>query len=754
MALWGTSWSLVCLSPLPRSWLWVASAAVLMATAFVIWTYGRVTRPAALMLLRLLGGMAVLGFLCQPALMRRARHQRKTRLAIVADRSGSMQLPIDAAHSRIDAVRQFVGASSAALRRLEQRFVVQWYDLDGPIAASALALAPDATRTDLLAPLRQLIQSPNEAPLGAVVLLSDGADNAGAAPDGPALAESTRQCLANLQVPVNVVAFGAGRAVADVAVAHVDFDSYAFVHNTLTVDATIAMTGLASQSLAVTLLREGKPVATQNIDVHSDKPVHVVFRDKPDKVGSTAYSVQVPLPVGDALPRNNTRHFVVQVARDKTRILHVAGRPSWDERFLRQYLQQNANIDLVSFFILRTPENDMSIPEQELSLIPFPVGKLFTTELASFDVVIFQNFDFRLYQMQSYLQNIAQATRGGLGFVMIGGNDSFAEGGYVGTPMEDILPVRLPQAPQTGPILQALAPKLSDAGLHHPLTDLTLGTGDVAEAWQNLPRWTGANHIAGLMPSACSLVEDAHLRDAQGAAMPLLAAMEVGNGRSVAIATDAMWRWRFHPGDGGRGERAYQRLWANTLRYLVKDPEQQRVLVTPQKSTFEPHESIPLQLSALGRDYKKLPFAQLAVSVTKVGEAPVAPIDVKVGAEGNVLHTVAPLPDGAYRVVARTSAQGQQVGAGSAVFVVQPHNTEWVDTAPRPALLHDIAAASGGKSLQPGPNTWDKLAHRDSDVVELDRRHTVELWDNGFAFLLGALIWGGEWALRRQRGLP
>ena len=66
----------------------------------------------------------------------------------------------------------------------------------------------------------------------------------------------------------------------------------------------------------------------------------------------------------------------------------------------------------------------LEVSENELSLIPFPADKIFDTELHTFDVVIFQNFDFRPYYMARYLKNIREAVEGGLGFVMLGGEQS------------------------------------------------------------------------------------------------------------------------------------------------------------------------------------------------------------------------------------------------------------------------------------------------------------------------------------------
>jgi hypothetical protein len=83
----------------------------------------------------------------------------------------------------------------------------------------------------------------------------------------------------------------------------------------------------------------------------------VTFEVTPPRVGRYVYEVSVPIAPGEAVTSNNTRSFVVRVIRDKIRVLQVAGQPSWDVRALRQMLKSNPNVDLISFFILRTQDD-------------------------------------------------------------------------------------------------------------------------------------------------------------------------------------------------------------------------------------------------------------------------------------------------------------------------------------------------------------------------------------------------------------
>src|SRR5262249_22933049 len=64
----------------------------------------------------------------------------------------------------------------------------------------------------------------------------------------------------------------------------------------------------------------------------------------------------------------------------------------WNYRFLRMAMKQDPLIELVSFVFLRTPTDTVDVPENQLSLIPFPIDDIFLEELKNFDVVVFDDF--------------------------------------------------------------------------------------------------------------------------------------------------------------------------------------------------------------------------------------------------------------------------------------------------------------------------------------------------------------------------
>ncbi|MCE2452261.1 MAG: hypothetical protein J4F48_05380, partial [Nitrospinae bacterium] len=138
------------------------------------------------------------------------------------------------------------------------------------------------------------------------------------------------------------------------------------------------------------LTREGRIIRTQSIDVRRSPLRRLVkFHFTPNEVGSQVLGVVTPVQRGEIVESNNRVEIPLEVRRDKIRVLTITGSPNWNYRFLRMALKRDPAIDLVSFVFLRTSEDDPGVPTRHLSLVPFPVDKLFLEELKNFEIVIF-----------------------------------------------------------------------------------------------------------------------------------------------------------------------------------------------------------------------------------------------------------------------------------------------------------------------------------------------------------------------------
>jgi hypothetical protein len=338
----------------------------------------------------------------------------------------------------------------------------------------------------------------------------------------------------------------------------------------------------------------------------------------------------------------------------------------------------------------------------------------------------------------------------------VGGPQSLGTGGYQGTAIEEILPVRLAAPNEGEPMLTAAAapPTLTEVGRTHPITDLLHGSGNNERAWESLPAWRRINPVVGLSPNATALLTLPRPHSPGGADVPLLAALDVEKGRSLALCTDATWRWRFHSDrDGGLAERAYARLWSNMLRWLVQDPADARVKVVPRAPQVELGDRTEVDLTALQANYQPAAGAHLRLQLCRDAVLPCEVRQVVTGDSGLVTSRFEALAEGTYRLTASATLGLQPLGSGSGVFAVQRRSPELTHSPPRPGLLAAIAQQSGGAALPLEPRAWEALRLAPLEAVYDNQKVRYPLWDNIWALGLGVVVLAGDWLLRRRRGL-
>ncbi|HVI73538.1 MAG TPA: glutamine amidotransferase [Anaeromyxobacteraceae bacterium] len=760
------AWRLTSLAPWPP-WaiaLFVAAAVLAVALAWRgLAGEPRRGRRAALVALRAASALLALFLLLEPALRLLQTSRVKSRLAILVDGSRSMRFPIEpGGPTRAAAVADFVRRHRAELERLGDRVTLEWHAFDrelSPADPGALARGAPASggRTDLLGALKAASGGGSGRKLAGAVVLSDGADNTALA---EGLTPAARAELRALGVPVTAVAVGSA-APKDLAVERVAVDDFAFVRNTVTVEVTLTARGFGREEVPVVLRREGAVVAHGTVRLEPGKERYTLpLSFAPDTTGTFVFTVAAPVYPGEAVAENNARSFVLRVIRDRVRVLLVAGRPSWDERFLRTLLKQDPNVDLISFFILRTA-SDQPGSQEDLSLIPFPVTEIFGDQLRTFDAVVFVNFAYQPYRsldIERFLPALRDyVTRGG-GFAMIGGEQGFGEAHYGQTALADVLPVEAAEG--LGITETAVKPHLTAEGRRHPVTSLVAGEVANEGAWAALPALPDLNRTRPLPPeSGARVLLDAPAAPVEGRAAPLVAVREVGSGRALAVATDSSWYWGFVAAEESGSSRAYQRFWNNALRWLVRDPALTPVQVEPDRPAVEPGEPVGLSVSVRTPDYG--PGAGLPVHGELVGEdgKTVARGDAVAGADGTARLELVPPGPGAYKVIASARPRCRQepcppdapVETATGAVAVRASGPEDADAAPRPELLRAMAEATGG-AFSTADRGLPPVHLAEADVVEVGRRKDVPIWDR--AWFLAALVasLGVEWVLRRRWG--
>ena len=376
---------------------------------------------------------------------------------------------------------------------------------------------------------------------------------------------------------------------------------------------------------------------------------------------------------------------------NKIRILLICGQPGWEYSFLRRSLKNNPNLELVSFVILRNPQNVTLVSEDQLSLIPFPVHEIFTKEIFNFDLLIFENFTYTRFFQSSYLTNIKKFVLTGGAFIMIGGDNSFGRGRYGQTAIEDILPVTLEGYEEK--ICKGLF-KMQVGKINHPIVKLGMNPEQNNQIWKIMPELDGCNSLKGLKPNAISLGSRIKQQDKS----VILAVWDKGKGRVMAMASNTTWRWSFCMAENRRSNYYYNRFWQQAIRWLVKAPELKLVKLYTDKKKYLKGESINLKIKVLDEFYRLCDDVKIRLTLKPPKGRIVNLTDLvirnKVGEyELNYEATM----EGKYLFRIRVDKEGRLLGKDTTLCKVVIPNFEFEGATSNRALLEEIAMVSGGE---------------------------------------------------------
>jgi len=145
----------------------------------------------------------VLLLLWQPAVMVAELRPQQNIIAVLVDDSRSMSIADGGATRAQQAAKALEGG---VLDEVQKKFQIRLYRADGHLSRISkldeLKTSPPASATRLGDDLKQLAGEAADLPIGAVVLLSDGADNSGG------IDLDTISTLRSRRIPVHTVGFG------------------------------------------------------------------------------------------------------------------------------------------------------------------------------------------------------------------------------------------------------------------------------------------------------------------------------------------------------------------------------------------------------------------------------------------------------------------------------------------------------------------------------------------------------------------
>ncbi len=561
----------------------------------------------------------VIGMLLQPVLLTEEVRRDDNAVAVILDSSNSMNF---AANREGDSETRLIAAQSAVAgirNELSDSFDTRYFSIGEELrrVSDPTALEIDSARTDLAGGLSELLDQAAAGELAAVVLVSDGGNNASK------MDVAWWNHIRQAEIPIHTVGVGPETVAGDFELAEVALPKQVAANVSVTARVRIRHPEEASAvRLRVKQGDELKYAQTLSLNTGAKETSHELkFPAGSEGIQALEFELQ-PLN-GEANVVNNRVEQILPVVNKPKRILYVEGEPRWEYKFLRRAVSEDAGLEVVS--LLRTSPNKF-YRQGVLNSRELENGFPLTREaLFGYDAIIIGSLDAAelSIEQQANVRDFVAERAGAL--LMLGGSRGLADGGWGRSAVQAALPVAL-EAGEQGKVSKTFqrersAVQLTEFGRRADWLTLPAaanspnfdgeGSADALNssdaAWASLPELDNVQQVGEPRAGAQVLLQT------QVGEQPVLTWHRYGKGRSYVLATSGTWRWQMSlPFEDTRHEV----FWQNFLAELaLAVPSRISIDVGPVVQRDQ--QSATLSVMALGPDFSPHTADSLAATVTR-----------------------------------------------------------------------------------------------------------------------------------------
>jgi uncharacterized membrane protein len=725
----------------------VAIAAAALAGGYALLSYRSVAksrgRDRAIFIALRLAILGVIVFcLLRPALILKAAVPQQNFLGVLVDDSRSLQIADRDQRPRSAFVNDNLGADRPLLNALSKKFVLRFFRFSSTAdrLRSTADLKYEGTTTRLGSALDRARDELAGLPLAGLVMVTDGADTSDAALDESIAGLKARS------IPVFTVGVGQDRFAKDVQVTRVEMPRSALKGTSLVVNVVLTQTGYAGASVPLNVEDEGRIVGTEQVTLPPDGEsatvrVHVTASD----AGARTFRFSVPVQANEQVTQNNARDALIEVRDRREKILYYEGEPRPEAKFIRIAVEDDKNLQIVMLY--RTAENKyyrLGVSREDELADGFPKTR---DELFAYRAIILGSVEAASFTPEQ-LRMIADfvGKRGG-GLLMLGGRRSFAEGGWAGTPVGDVLPVALDAAGKKGYFSELIA-RPTPAGATSPVTQIAGDEAASQKRWNDFPPVTTVNPVRSVKPGATLLLS---ALDNKKQDQVVLASQRYGRGKALALPIQDSFLWRMNAKIPVT-DTTYATFWRRIARWLVDDVPD-KVMLTMVQDRVDPGQPMKLTAEVLDAQYTGINDAHVVARVTSPsGKTTDVPLEWTVEHDGEYRSSVVPDEEGLYTVSLSAARDSKDLGSDKAFVRASAADSEYFDAAMRAPLLKRIAEETGGRFYTTAnvATLPDAISYSGRGVTVVEER---DLWDMPAVLLLLLALTGGEWAYRRRQGL-
>ncbi len=774
---------------------WLVMLAFLAAVVF-IWAIYRRENPDAptggrifLAVLRCLIVALALAMIFEPALVLVRNNVVKSSVAVLVDSSDSMNINDGLATgpdenavkavlasgnvttaerfraTRFEVARGLLQANQAAwLKKLASEQRVFLYTFDGAPHVVAVLDSADqvdealktlgekstdkkwfGSKTEPVACMERVLDELAGQTVTGVAVISDWRGTVASKTD------TLKEKLESRGIPVFALGLGSTEPPKDLELRNVSVKRWAFVSEKPVVRVTVVNQGLAGQEAELVLAVKGPNGEDSSLSdrikvtlKESGQPQDVEIKLEPKDAGVYELSLKLT-PISGEFDEQNNEHLPIKltVLDRKPKILVIEDLPRWEYQYLWTALYRDQTV-LVSV-LLHSAERNFA-PEGSLPINRFPES---LEALLEYDVIIIGDVDRKMFSVKE-LEWIREAVvKHDKAVVFIAGS-RYNPNSYVGSPLEELLPIEPSDEMLTGNLTEAWHPELTIEGSVSPILKLEEDMASNEETWSKLEPMYWYYPARKAKPGAQVLLvhPSDHNAGAPDGKYPLMVLQRVGKGRAFFSATDETWRWRKLT-----GRQYFNAFWLQLVRNLSLPQEDMTIDVGRMRYAFGDPTKIRLRLA----DPASLPDAEtVEVTVSCDTGDPKDPVpDKTLTLHRTMTGSAVFETEYAAEHVGKYTVKGDLTGKTGAMkamgeFVVAPSREEFRQPTLDAKLMESVTGFSKGSevlSLGSAANRLSEIRNRNR-LVPNDE--TDPLWDSPLALGLFVLLIATEWILRKK----
>ena len=727
-----------------------AVAAAALITYRGVTNEGPVRERLVLVVLRLAVLAVLVLCLFRPTLVLRAAVPQQNFLGVIVDDSRSMTIADRDGLPRTDFVQKELAAEGGLHKALSDRFVLRHFKFS--TVADRLSNVADltygGTSTRLASALERARDELAGLPLAGLVLVTDGADTSDEALDESIAALKARS------IPVFTVGLGRESFDRDVQITRVETPRATLKGTSLAVDVVISQMGYAGDTVQLQVEDDGRIVSSQDVKLPSDgESATVRVNFTAGDAGPRVFRFRIPGQTNEQVTQNNIRDALVEVHDRVEKALYIEGEPRPEYKFIGRAVQDDKNLQVVR--LLRTAQDKyyrQDVGEKEELVGGFPKTR---EELFQYRALILGSVEAASFTPEQLRMLAEFVSKRGGGLLMLGGRRSFAEGGWAGTPVAEVLPIEFDVNAKSGSapeFFTHLQVKPTRPGSTYPVTQLAATEQESNARWNDMPAVSAVNAVRAVKPGATTLLTGtAEDRREQ----IVLAFQRYGRGKAMAFPIQDSWLWQMDA-EVAVDDMTHETFWRRMVRWLV-DGVPESVATLTAVDRVDPGEPIKLTAEVVDPAFVEVNDAQVVAEIrAPSGKVSEEKLEWTVTRDGEYRGTFVPDEIGTYQIktTATRFKDGVQQSLGSTTIHARASagDSEYFDAAMRTSLLTRISEETGGRffTSATASSLPEAISYTGRGVTVIEER---DLWDMPILLMILLGLIAAEWGYRRQRGL-